>query len=157
MGTIELEEGIKLRKEKKLAQATRFFSSYVDKYPNDPLGWYYLGVTFDNRSKERDAIPCYKNAISLGIEHSLLVNAYLFLGSSLRKTGNPTQALLAFERAENMGCHDAFLFYSKAKAYLLVGNLAKAQKSAEDAVKVNPRAPVYRKLLSIIKSRFNEI
>ena len=104
MDTPELGTGIELRKEGKLAQATHVFSSYVDKNPNDPLGWYYLAITLDNRSKERDAIPCYKKAINLNIEAPLLINAYLFLGSSLRKTGNPTEALVAFQKAESMGC-----------------------------------------------------
>ena len=157
MNTPELRTGIELRKEGKLGQATRVFSSYVDKNPKDPFGWYYLAITLDYRSKERDAIPCYKKAISLEIERPLLINAYLFLGSSLRKTGNPTEALVAFQKAESMGCRDAFLFYSKAKAYFLVGNLAEAQKSAELAIKVNPRAPVYRKLLSLIKSSLTKV
>jgi tetratricopeptide (TPR) repeat protein len=56
------------------------------------VAYYELGLFHDNNSRERQAIPNYVKAISLGLEPALKAQALAWLASSLYKTGSPNEA-----------------------------------------------------------------
>lgn len=79
-----LEAGIKKAKSKKLKA----------------LAYYELGLFHDNNSREREAIPNYKQALRLGLPIVLKAKALAWLSSSLYKTNNRKAAVIK--------CNEAF-------------------------------------------------
>ena len=54
---------------------------------------YNLGLFHDNNSREKEAIPYYRQAIKLGLSRGVEAEARAWLASSLYKTHQPTHAL----------------------------------------------------------------
>jgi Flp pilus assembly protein TadD len=102
-GAEALTRGLVLRERHRWAQATSEFRRAVGQAPGEALGWYWLAVTLDNRGREAEAIPAYRQALALGLPPELATNGWAWLGSSLRKTGHPDEALACFDEAERLG------------------------------------------------------
>lgn len=100
-----IKSGLKLREKHRFKQAQDLFQKLASDSSN-PIIWYYLAVTLDNRGKEPEAIPAYNKALQLGLSGKYKANAYAWLGSSLRKTGNPRKALVCFRKAKQFGYRD---------------------------------------------------
>lgn len=65
---------------------------------------YELAVFHDNNGREADAIPCYRNAIKLGLDRETKVKAMAWLASSLYKIGRPTTAMRYVNQAMAADC-----------------------------------------------------
>lgn len=66
--TTHLAEGLTLREKRRLKAAVGCFERAVSADPSLTEGWFWLAVTRDNRGQEADAIPAYRQALSLGIK-----------------------------------------------------------------------------------------
>jgi tetratricopeptide (TPR) repeat protein len=77
-------------------------------------------VRFDQRGREDDAIPLYREAIRRGLRGKALRNALIGLGSSLCTAGQHRAALRTLDRARNAFPDDVavmmFLSYVHARA-----------------------------------------
>lgn len=62
------QSGLELREQRCLKQAIGEFQAALEAEPDNGTIWFYLAMTHDNRGEEEEAIPCYVNAIGLGIE-----------------------------------------------------------------------------------------
>ena len=63
------------------------------------LAHYELGLFHDNNNREREAIPNYMKAISLGLKPVLKAQALAWLASSLYKTGSQKKARVKLQAA----------------------------------------------------------
>jgi tetratricopeptide (TPR) repeat protein len=62
---------------------------------------FALALFHDNNSREREAIPHYKAALSIGLGALHHAEALAWLASSLHKTGRPRAALQLIEQARD--------------------------------------------------------
>ena len=58
------------------------------------LAYYELGIFHDNNSREKEAIPNYKNALKLGLPKRVEAMTLAWLASSLYKTNKSKEALM---------------------------------------------------------------
>ena len=64
---------------------------------------FNLAIFHDNNCRETEAIPHYQEALRLGIEQELVVEALAWLASSLHKTGRSKEALERIEQSFALG------------------------------------------------------
>lgn len=105
--TTHLAEGLTLREKRRLKAAVGCFERAVSADPSLTEGWFWLAVTRDNRGQEADAIPAYRQALSLGIKDpNQRAQAWTWLASSLSKTGRHPEALDALTEAVQLGGYE---------------------------------------------------
>jgi tetratricopeptide (TPR) repeat protein len=68
-------------------EALAILRDLADAHPDDPQALFQIACTCDGLGYERDAIPHYERAISLGLADHDLQTAYVNLGSSHRAIG----------------------------------------------------------------------
>ena len=75
--------------------------------PSSVGGWLWLAVTRDNRGQEAEAIPAYREALSLGVSQvNTRAQAWTWLASSVSKTGRHAEALGALAEADSIGGYE---------------------------------------------------
>lgn len=86
------EKGMKFRELHRFKVAAAVFRELRTNDPEFSEAWFWEAVSLDNRGDEINAIPCYKESIRLGLSDDLLIKAFLWLSSSLSKTGDADDA-----------------------------------------------------------------
>lgn len=66
------------------------------------IAYYHLGVFHDNNNRELAAIPCYQQALRLGLNRETKTKALTWLSSSLFKTEKEKLALRYAKQAKEM-------------------------------------------------------
>ncbi len=106
------EKGMKFRELHRFKDAAAVFKELRTKDPGFSEAWFWEAVSLDNRGDEMNAIPCYKESIRLGLSDDLLIKAFLWLSSSLSKTGDSDDAEKYLNMALN---HSKFRQYYEFK------------------------------------------
>ena len=107
LGPSALAEGLALRQRRRLKQAAACFEQAVTVGPSSVGGWLWLAVTRDNRGQEAEAIPAYREALSLGVSQvNTRAQAWTWLASSVSKTGRHAEALGALAEADSIGGYE---------------------------------------------------
>ena len=116
MGNEDLfDRGMKLRELHKFKAAAKLFHEIREINQNFSEAWFWEAVSLDNGGIEKSAIPCYMEAIRLGLPDSLLPKAYLWLSSSLSIEGDIENAERTLKMAEQIkinydpGCEFEFI------------------------------------------------
>lgn len=125
------QQGLELREQRRLKQAVAVFMKALEIEPSNGEIWFQLGMTYDNRAEENKAIPCYINAIKLGIEEANMVRARLYLASSYLKTGMPELAQLTLNEIVQAECDEAQLRRMQYKIDRAITRLKLQQQSEE--------------------------
>lgn len=87
-----LERAIRLREAGELREARTVLLKLLEGNPDDAAVAYQCAWVHDRMGREREAIPLYERAISLGLSGRDLEGATLSLGSSHRATGGYAKA-----------------------------------------------------------------
>ncbi|MCM0624131.1 tetratricopeptide repeat protein [Lysinibacillus sp. OL1_EC] len=95
----QLEHILTLRKNGQLEEANQCMVALVKEQPQNAYYQFQCAWTFDSLGQEKEAVPHYEEAIKLGLEAEVLVDAYLGLGSTYRTIGQYEQAKRIFEQA----------------------------------------------------------
>lgn len=82
-----LDRAIKLREEKRFAEAKSILMGLTEEFPEDPSILYHCAWSFDVLGQEARAVPYYERAIQSGLSGKELEGAYLGLGSTYRTLG----------------------------------------------------------------------
>ncbi|BBG25206.1 tetratricopeptide repeat protein [Sulfuracidifex tepidarius] len=143
---MNITDGISLFNQNKYREALSFFEEYVKENPGDGRAYYYIGMIYDGRNKERIAIGYYKRALELGLKDKELISCLLSLSSSLRKVGEYEEPLKYLEKAEELGSRDPFLYYVRSLCLMKLGRIKEAEENIEIAIKLNPKAIIYRRI-----------
>ena len=107
--------GMKLRELHKFKAAAKLFHEIREINPNFSEASFWEAVSLDNGGIEKRDIPCYMEAIRLGLPDSLLPKAYLWLSSSLSIEGDIENAERTLKMAEQIkinydpGCEFEFI------------------------------------------------
>lgn len=83
-----LQEAVSLRAEGDAEKARLLLAKLADAHPEDAQIWYQLAWTHDSLGLEREAVPLYEKALSLGLPEKDDIGARLGLGSTLRTLGS---------------------------------------------------------------------
>ncbi|NDI33568.1 tetratricopeptide repeat protein [Chengkuizengella sediminis] len=129
---LNLEKAVKLREEGKYGESNLLLMQLVEKHPDDATIHYQVAWSFDVMEKEREAVPFYEKAISLGLSKEELKDAYLGLGSTYRTLGEYEKSKHIFHKAiEEFPNHRALqVFYS-----MTLFNLKEHDKAMEILLK----------------------
>jgi tetratricopeptide (TPR) repeat protein len=87
-----LERAIRLREAGELVEARTVLLKLLEGNPEDAAVAYQCAWVHDRMGREREAIPLYERAISLGLSGEDLEGVILSLGSSHRAAGDPEKA-----------------------------------------------------------------
>jgi putative hydrolase of the HAD superfamily len=99
--------GLALRARRRFAEATRAFEAHLAAAPRHAEGWFWLAATRDNRGLEATAVPAYRRALDLGLEHpGLEARAWTWLASSLAVVGDAGPAANALATARKRGGYE---------------------------------------------------
>jgi len=123
--------------ENKIDQAKTILFNWIERYHDDKLARYHLGLLYTNYLNMYDeAIFQFKRAIDLDNEYRL---AYNYLGYAFAHKGMKEEALGAFNQYLSL-CPEEFNPYdSLAEIYMnLIGDYDKAEKYFKKAVAINP-------------------
>ncbi|MFA7250102.1 MAG: tetratricopeptide repeat protein [Dehalococcoidia bacterium] len=97
-------EGIALREQHQWKLAAAAFERVLVDEPANALACFWLAVSLDNRGEEAAAIPNYRRALTSGLEGEHRARAWLWLASSLSKTGaTVAEVREALDAAETEG------------------------------------------------------
>lgn len=109
-----IKQGIKLRDGGNIQASIELFKMLIEKEPRNAGIHYQCAWSHDALGKEREAIPYYEKAITLGLNESELQGAYLGLGSTYRTLGEYEHAKqVLLNGMERFPDHNALkLFYS---------------------------------------------
>lgn len=156
----ELERAIELRREGRLKESSKILINLANEYPDNSIIHYQCAWSFDAQGLEKEAVPYYEKAISLGLPDEYLQEAFLGLGSTYRTLGEYEKSKEVFEKGmvkftENRALkvfYSMTLYnlreYSKAMEILLT-NLA--HTSLDENVKR------YRKAIDFYSDKLDEV
>ena len=156
----ELEIAVALRKEGKLKESNEILVTLAKDYPDNSIINYQCAWSFDVLSLEKEAVPYYEKAISIGLPEIELKGAILGLGSTYRTLGKYQKSREIFEKGlakftddRSMKVFYAMTLYnlnehSKAMEILLT-NLA--QTSSDENIKT------YKKAIEFYSDKLDEI
>jgi tetratricopeptide (TPR) repeat protein len=156
----ELEIAIELRKEGKLRESNEILINLANDYPDSSIINYQCAWSFDVLSLEKEAVPYYEKAISIGLPEKDLQGAFLGLGSTYRTLGQYQKSkevlekgLAKFTENRAMKVFYAMTLYNLneyAKAIeILLTNLA--QTSSDENIKN------YKDAIEFYSDKLNEI
>jgi len=104
------EKGMKFRKLHRFKAVAVVFRELRTEDPEFSEIWFWEAVSLDNSGDEIKAIPCYKESIRLGLSDDIMVKAFLWLSSSMSKTGDTDDAEKYLKLAVN---HDKFMQHNE--------------------------------------------
>ncbi|MCA1056568.1 tetratricopeptide repeat protein [Rossellomorea aquimaris] len=87
-----VKEGIRLRENGEYQDSIDYFKNLIESEPDNGELHYQCAWSHDASGREKEAIPFYKAAISLGLKDEDLKGAYVGLGSTYRTLGRYKEA-----------------------------------------------------------------
>ena len=156
----QLETAIRLRDEGRLEESNIILRKLADSNPADPTLQYQYAWSFDVLGQEKDAIPYYERAISLGLAGEDLRGAYLGLGSTYRAIGAYAKSKDVFRDAIETFPHDNALktFYA-----LTLHNLGEHAAAMEILLTLladtssDPDVIAYHKAIKLYASNLDQV
>jgi len=106
--------------------------------PESAEAHFRCAATLDALGREGEAVPAYRRALGLGLEARLAAPAWAWLGSSLRKTGRPAEALECLGQAARCGYPAAPLAAWSGLALLALGRAGEALAAVDRALAEAP-------------------
>lgn len=116
-------------------QLVRYLNAWIKATPDDPMPWYYLGISYGSKShsigmgRPADAKPAFQRALALKPVWPQAWNALGFTDLELK---DYTGAATAFERATQQAPSKANYWNNLAAAYSYAGRFSLAVKTLED-------------------------
>ncbi|WP_091017007.1 tetratricopeptide repeat protein [Paenibacillus amylolyticus] len=92
-----LEQAVLWRQEGKVQEAIELLQEITGQEPENANVWYQLAWAHDSLGLEREAVPHYEKALSLGLSDEDRAGAILGLSSTYRTLGQYEQAKAWFE------------------------------------------------------------
>ncbi len=142
-GDEDFKSGTKMLDEKNYEQAILYFTRYLNKYPNDKIGYVNRGIAYGSSGKYEQAVADYTKAVSLDSQY---VSAYLGRGFIYIVAEKFESALRDLNTAVKLDPNNKLAYRFRALLYKKIGenNLAEADSAKaeelETGVKKTPPA-----------------
>lgn len=94
----ELDMAIELREKGKLKESNEILVYLSNVYPDNSIINYQCAWSFDVLGLEKEAVPYYEKAISIGLSDKDLQGALLGVGSTYRTLGQYEKSKEVFEK-----------------------------------------------------------
>ncbi len=120
----------------KYQSAQEMANTAVTLSPGNPVAHYYMAKVFEYQGFYSAAIEQYLLGIA---EDPNYIDLYLGLAINYYGTGNPSEAVLAFQEAISVDPNSAEAYDGLAFMYLQLGQDALAQEYAQKAVELAPQ------------------
>ncbi|WP_117149131.1 tetratricopeptide repeat protein [Paraliobacillus zengyii] len=157
---LNLENGIKLRKNGKQEESNELFKKLVKEFPDNASITYHCAWSFDLLGEESKAVPFYENAINLGLSSEELEGAILKLGSTYRTLGE-------YQKSENTFVRGIDLFPNNKAIQVFYAmtlyNLKNQEKAMELLIKVlinttnDEEIISYKKAIDFYSDKLDEV
>lgn len=147
-----LEAAIELRNAGDVTTANERLIQLAFAHPLDARVQYHCAWSLDLLGLEREAVPYYVKAISLGLSGEELHGAYLGLGSTYRTVGDYTASKAVFEEALSTFPDDSALQVFYAMTLYNLGEHARAMKLLLDLLTDSssyPKIAAYQKAIAL--------
>lgn len=133
--TIRRQRGFAFARSGRIADGLKDLRWYVEKHPEDALGWYELGVveTVENRDR---ALECFNKAVALDPKLSL---ARYARGVALLQDGHPAAAIEDFRFTLAHDPKDFNALDALGEAQLRLGQVEEAVELFRQAVELSPK------------------
>lgn len=102
----EMEKAIQLREEGHLIESNELLIQLAKEHHGDPVINYQCAWSYDVLGEEREAVPYYEKAISLGLEGEDLEGALLGLGCTYRTLGEYEKSRRTFLKGIELFPHN---------------------------------------------------
>lgn len=123
-----LNLAINLRATGRLKESNELLLELVKKHSENAAIQYQCAWSFDVLGLERDAIPYYEKAISLGLPEDDLKGAFLGLGSTYRALGEYVKSKTVFTKALELFPEDNAIKTFYAMTLYNLGEFSSAMK-----------------------------
>jgi len=133
--TSEYQKGCGAFKSKRLDEAEQYVRSAIRLYPNYAAAWVVLGQILDAQKKRDDARKACSQARSVDPDY---VAPYLCLADFAASEGDWQEvSILSVGALELDPSGNAYSFYYASAAALHLGDLSRAEKDAQNAIKLD--------------------
>lgn len=131
---VTYEEAAAAYDERDFDEATELFASYTERKPENPWGYYMLGLSAWKSSQPTRAIEAFETAIALDDKH---VKSYVNLSRVLLDTARPVDALARIETALTLDPESADAYRVKGRALYQIGNRDHAVETYKRAIQID--------------------
>jgi tetratricopeptide (TPR) repeat protein len=107
----------------------------IKKHPEFLRAWFDLGLLYYSRERYKEAAPCFAEALRLG-ERS--AQTYGLLGYSLRRSGNPLAAAMAYQQAFTLDATNTDWITGLLELYLETSQFAAAELLSNQLIRLKP-------------------
>lgn len=144
----QLRRGTQMIDAGKLPEALSIFQDYTRSRPEDPTGYFWIGVCFDEMSNFKNAVIAYQEAISRAEQKAMdSCEIRMNLGNALLKDNDIDQAIEAYKRALEVNPSYGLALLNLGRAYIAKANYPAALSAFDkcEELHFNPRqVPYYR-------------
>jgi tetratricopeptide (TPR) repeat protein len=137
----DFKYGLKMLDEKNYDQAAIYFGRYLNKYPNDKMGYLNRGISYGSASKYELAGADYSKAISLDSQYTM---AYVGRGFIYIVQQKNELAIRDLNTAVKLDPNNKFAYKFRALLYKQMGenNLAEADSAKVEELETGKKPPV---------------
>jgi TonB family protein len=135
-GNQTVDHGIQLYNQGQDHEAIKVLKTVVKRHPNEPDGWYYLGLALYRQGLIAQASSRFERVIRL---HADLPDSYAKLSFAYILANEPEKAMAAAKQAIELGDKSAEPHYAIAEASYRGGAWALAAAEADIALSANPQ------------------
>jgi tetratricopeptide (TPR) repeat protein len=124
LDTSRLNRGIALFYMQQFAPAREALLAFARQHPENPRGWYNLGLLYKAQGENREALDAFTRAAQLAPADA---DALYFLGVVEAQLLHDSQAIAAFQRALQLNPFHASAEFGLARAYQHLGQADEAR------------------------------
>ncbi|MBL4614560.1 MAG: tetratricopeptide repeat protein [Magnetovibrio sp.] len=126
----------------RIQDAEKTCLTYIDKYPDSPLGYSTLAQLYENQNDFLRTIEFFRKAVDVVSGDDGSEPAHLnTLGAALRRTGEPHEAVDVLQRAIDIDPQRPEPQFNIANAYMDCGNPDKAIDHYRLTLDITPQSP----------------
>lgn len=131
----EVSKANDLIEKRDFAKALEVSIALTQKYPNNSMAWFYLGVSAIETQRYKEGTEAFRKSIEL---QSTYAPAHTFLADALLKQGALPQAWIQVDEALALTPADPYANYTKARIRFQQKLYSEAASSAENAYLEKP-------------------
>lgn len=124
LSAARLNEGVALLNAQRMQPARAALQAYAKDNPDDPRGWYNLGLLDKAQGNAKAALESFQHAARLAASDS---DAQYLAGAMAAQLGEDQEAIASFERALKLNQYHASAEFGLARAYQHAGNQQQAR------------------------------
>lgn len=137
-----LQQGRQCLDIKQYERALTLFQQFSQTALENPEGYFWQGIAFDEMGRYEDAFRAYKQAINCCEENNLdSVEIRLNLGNALLKLHKPEEAIVQYHRAINIDRRATGAYLNLSRAFIEKADWPAALESLKQAAKLGNDTP----------------